>query len=194
MRPIAAALLLSMVAGVGHAEIVSEYTEFDADQDCSVHRAAGEGDGDWADLACAGYRGYPVLLSYTDLRETIFYGFPPEGEMPRQPGFHPFNHAGPRIEWRIERQSRTELPFAAIHRWFVAADGEGTADVEILVVSKVAGTENREGCFVGYVMASGNPEANAEARKIADAAARGFACGTDSPQFNDPAIRALVSQ
>lgn len=193
MRTIAA-LLLSMAAGVGHAEIVSEYTEFDADSDCSVYRMAEEGDGDWADLACAGYRGYPVLLSYTDLRETIFYGFPPEGEMPRQPGFHPFNHAGPRIEWRIDRQERSETPFAAIHRWFVAAGGEGAADVEILVVSKVAGLEDREGCFVGYVMASGNSEANTAAREIADGEARDFVCGTDAPEFSDPAIRDLVSQ
>ncbi|MBL0933165.1 MAG: hypothetical protein IBJ07_00295 [Rhizobiaceae bacterium] len=192
MRTVAA-LLLSMV-GVGHAEIVSEYTDFDADSDCSVHRAAEEGDGDWADLACAGYRGYPVLLSYTDLRETIFYGLPPEGEMPRQPGFHPFNHAGPRIEWRIDRQERGETPFAAIHRWFVAADGEGAADVEILVVSKVSGLEDREGCFVGYVMASGNPNANAAAREIADEKARGFACSTDAPEFSDPSIRDFVSQ
>lgn len=194
MKTAAAAWLSFLTASVGHAEIVSEYTDFDADSGCGVHRMADEGDGDWADLACGGYRGYPVLLSYTDLRETIFYGFPPEGELPRKPGFHPFNHAGPRIEWRIDRQERSETPFAAIHRWFVAAGGEGRSDTEILVVSKVAGLADRAGCFVGYVMASGNPGANVEAREMADANARDFACGTDAPEYSDPAIRDLVSQ
>ena len=192
--PAAFALLLTVLASAAHAEIISEYTEFDADEGCSVLRTADDGEGDWADLACAGYRGYPVLVGYTDLRYTAFYGFPPEGDIPGQPGFNPFNHAGPRIEWRIDRQERSERPFAAIHRWFVAAGGEGAADVEILVVSKVAGLEEREGCFVGYVMASRNPDANVEARRIADKTARGFACGTDAPEFADPAIREFVSQ
>lgn len=185
-----AAMLLC--ASAVRAEILSEYTEFDADKGCTVYRTADEGDGDWADLACAGYRGYPVILTYTDVRETAFYGFPPEGQMPRQAGFHPFNHAGSRIEWRIDRRDRSEEPFAAIHRWLVSR-GEGEADIEILTVSKVSTMEDRTGCFVGFVMASGNPQANVEARRIADENARNFDCASDERIIADPAVRALVS-
>lgn len=175
------------------AQIVSEYTEFDGYDGCSAYRGSDEGEGDWADLACAGYRGYPVILTYTDLRYTAFYGFPPQGDMPRQAGFHPFNHPGTRIEWRIDRGERTEAPFAAIQRWFVGTGEEGARDLEILAISKVATFEDRTGCFVGFVRASGNAQANEEARRLADGTARAFDCGSDERVIPDPEVRALVS-
>lgn len=193
-RTLVGMICLAGTIGAARSEIVSEYTEFDTQRTCTVTRASDEGDGDWADLVCDGYRGYPVLLTYSDLRETAFYGFLPGGEIPRQPGFHPFNRAGPRIEWRIDRQERVAQPYAAIHRWFVSAGEDGVRDTEILVVSKVATLEDRSGCVVGYVMGTGNPQANEEARRIADENARSFACGTEAPSHSDPATRDLVSQ
>ncbi|MHB2267584.1 hypothetical protein [Aliihoeflea sp. PC F10.4] len=188
---IAAALLCATAA---RAEIVSEYTDFDADGGCSMFRAAPDGEGDWADLICAGYRGYPVIVTYTDLRYVAYYGLPPEGQLPRQAGFHPFNHPGTRIEWRMDRGERVEEPFAAIHRWFISTGEEGARDMEILTVSKVATMQDRAACFVGFVMASGNPEANVEARRIADENARDFDCASDERIIADPDVRALVSQ
>lgn len=187
---IAAALVCATAA---RAEIVSEYTEFDADKGCSAYRTAPDDEGDWADLACAGYRGYPVILTYTDLRYVAYYGLPPEGELPRQPGFHPFNHPGTRIEWRIDRQERTETPFAAIHRWFLNIGDAGARDIEILTVSKVATMEDRSACFVGFVMASGNGQANEEARRIADETARDFDCASNERVIADPELRGLVN-
>ncbi len=193
MRALVGMTVLLGLTLAARAEIVSEYTDFDAESACTVARSAEEGDGDWADLVCTGYRGYPVLLTYSDLRETALYGFLPGGEIPRQPGFHPFNRAGPKIEWRIDRQERVETPYAAIHRWFVSAGEEGSPDTEILVVSKVASLEDRTGCYVGFVMATGNPQANEEARRVADESARDFECGSDEPSYSDPAIRDLIS-
>ncbi|MDT9156115.1 hypothetical protein RSW20_25600, partial [Escherichia coli] len=76
---------------------------------CSVFAMAEEGDGDWVDMVCSGYRGYPIVIYYADARESIFYGFPPDGDLaPAWESFDGFNSAGPRIEWRIERDGSRE--------------------------------------------------------------------------------------
>lgn len=164
------------------SELSSAYSDLDPEKDCTVFAAAEEGDGDWADLVCNGYRGYPVLLYSDDLRETLFYGFPPTGDLaPNREGFSAFNSSGPRIEWRLQTENGRSLPFATIHRRTISTSGDGTTTVDVLVVSKVGQVENREGCVVGLVLASGHPEANEKAREIADERARDFACGTDRP-------------
>ena len=116
-----------------------------------------------------------------DLRESVFYGFPPGGDLaPAWESFSAFNSSGPRIEWRIETENGRAAPYAAIHRWFVSSDAENPdRKIEVLVVEKVGRIDQREGCTVGLVLATGNPKANEAARKIADEKARGFACGTD---------------
>ena len=180
MRVLLAALLVLAAAKAGAQEIASAYTDLDAERDCSVFAAAGEDDGDWANMICPGYRGYPVVIYYSDLRESIFYGFPPDGDLaPAWESFGAFNAAGPRIEWRIEKEGGRETPFATIHRWFVSKP-EGEGNIEVLVVEKVGQIHGREGCAVGYVVATGNPDANDRARRIADEQARGFTCG-DAP-------------
>ncbi len=176
-----ALLLLGATSMAGAQEVVSAYTDLEADQHCSVFAAAEEGDGDWADMVCSGYRGYPVVIHYADLRESIFYGFPPDGDLaPAWESFDGFNSAGPRIEWRIERDGARETPFATIHRWFVSEPDDSEAKTEVLVVEKVGQIHGREGCVVGYVVATGNVDANEKARRIADTQARDFACG-DQP-------------
>ncbi|OWJ66157.1 hypothetical protein [Inquilinus limosus] len=173
--PIILALTASAWAGpAAAAGIASAYTELDPGRDCAVVAAAGPDDGDWQDLVCAGWRGFPVLLSTADLRSSVFYGFPPAGDRPFQT-FAGFNGVGPRIEWRIDG----DTPVAAIHRWTVdGADGRRT---EVLVVSRVAQLEDRQGCVVGLVTATGHPDANEAARRLADERARNFACDTDAP-------------
>lgn len=174
-----------VLAGLCHAasagEISSAYTDLDAGRDCTTFASAEEGDGDWANLVCSGYRGYPVLIYSGDLRESVFYGFPPGGDLaPAWESFSAFNSTGPKIEWRIETERARSVPFAAIHRWFVSADAENPdKQAEVLVVEKVGQMHERDGCAVGLVLATGNPKANEEARRIADERARNFVCGVD---------------
>jgi hypothetical protein len=172
------------VAGLGQVaaagEISSAYTDIDAEKTCSIFSANEEG-GEFANLACNGWRGYPVLIYSGDLRESVFYGFPPDGDLaPAWESFSAFNSTGPRIEWRIETDGSRSVPFAAIHRWFVSADPENPdKQTEVLVVEKVGQMHERQGCAVGLVLATGNPQANEEARRIADERARHFSCGVD---------------
>lgn len=173
--------VLAAGSSVAAQEIISEYTQLDTGKHCSVVAAAGENNGDWRHLVCAGYRGYPVFVFSADLRYTVFYGFPPDGDLaPASESFNGFNRIGPTIEWRIERDGVRERPFATIHRWFVQGDPESEKPIEVLVVEKVGQLHGRDGCAVGYVVATGNADANDEARRIADEQARRFICG-DQP-------------
>ncbi|TIX30286.1 MAG: hypothetical protein E5V40_31905, partial [Mesorhizobium sp.] len=45
--------------------------------------------------------------------------------------------------------------------------------------AKVAQPDTQQGCTVGLVLATGNPQANDQARKLADEKAKSFACGKD---------------
>ena len=156
----------------------SVYTDIDAEKDCSVFAAAEEGEGDWANLVCNGWRGYPVTIYSGDLRQSVFYGFS-AGGAPAWQSFAGFNSTGPRIEWRVETYKGVTAPYATIHRWFVSSPEDPEKQVEVLVVAKVGQIEARDGCAVGLVLATGNPGANEMARTIADEQAREFACGAD---------------
>lgn len=57
--------------------------------------------------------------------------------------------------------------------------GRRKKPTEVLLVAKVGQMEARDGCTVGLVLATGNPAANDQARKLADDKARTFACGKD---------------
>lgn len=184
MRLALSALFLTAMTGLaGAADIESAYTEFDVEKDCAAFAVPGEGEeGDWANFVCPGWRGYPVLVYYGDLRESVFYGFPPSGDMaPPWESFAGFNHSGKTIEWRILTEGRRQRPIAAIHRWFVADAEETEKDIEVLVVEKVGQLQEHDGCVMGYVMATGNADANEKARRIADEQAFDFACGADQP-------------
>lgn len=184
-------VLISALSIIGFAclpaqaqEKSSVYTEIDPGESCTVFAKASEGDGDWANLVCDGWRGYPVMVQYGDLRESLFYGYPPAGDMaPIWESFGGFNTTGPTIEWRLEKRGDDLLPFATIHRWFVA-DPEGGEDIQVLVVEKVGQPYERDGCAVAYVVASGNPDANEKARAHADNLVEGFACGADQPAYD----------
>lgn len=177
---IAAILFAGFCGAAAAGEISSAYTDIDPEENCSTFASAAEGEGEWANLVCNGWRGYPVLIYSSDLRESVFYGFPPGGDLaPAWESFSAFNSAGSKIEWRIESEGQRSVPFAAIHRWSVSADPENPdKQAEVLVVEKVGGIHERDGCAVGLVLATGNPKANEEARKIADEQAQSFVCGT----------------
>jgi hypothetical protein len=181
MRKFLAVLAVTGLGGAAHAgEISSAYTDIVAERDCVTYAAAGQGEGDWAKMVCSGYRGYPVLLTYDDARESIFYGFPPAGDLaPAWESFAAFNSAGPKIEWRLETNGNRSVPFATIHRWSVSNPEYPDKKIEVLIVSKVSQMAERDSCVVGLVVATGNPKANDTARQIADEQARNFACGAD---------------
>lgn len=181
MRIVFAALLLAGFCRCASAgEVTSVYTDLVPEKNCVTYAQAGENDGDWADLSCSGYFGYPVLLSYGDARESVFFGFPPDDMASTWESFSGFNGSGSKVEWRVETNGNVSLPFAAIHRRSVNTSGEDPAkQVDVLVVAKVAQMEGRDGCTVGLVLATGNAGANDDARKIADEKARAFVCGKD---------------
>ena len=173
----AAMLVLPLIAFPTFAAPDSVYTKIDTQNGCTViDRPAEEEGGDWAKMLCPGYRDYPVHLSYGDLRDSLFYGFAPGGVADSWESFGGFNSVSDTIEWRVERG----VPFATIHRWTVST-GDAGKPVQVLVVEKVGQPGEREGCVVGYVVATGNSGHNRQARDLADRHARGFACWRDEP-------------
>ena len=178
------ALVLGVLAGPAAAgSIESAYTSIDDKEACALVGLGAEGEGDWAETVCTGFRGFPVIISYGDARESVFYGFPPDTDdrFANWESFGSFNSVGPKIEWRYERDGERVLPFATIHRWFVSEPEDSTKSTQVLVVEKVGTLPERQGCVVGYVVATGDPRANEKAREIADGQVRGFVCGSDEP-------------
>lgn len=159
------------------AEMSSAYTDFHPATDCSTLDSSTE-EGGFSTMICPGWRGYPVVLSTGDLRESVFYGFPPVGERVWE-SFGPFNATGDRIEWRILTDANKQVPIATIHRWTVSDPEDEVKKTEVLVVEKVGLPGVSEGCAVGLVVATGNPKANETARRIADESVSDFACGAD---------------
>lgn len=186
-----AALSAALLASVSpaQAQIVSAYSDVDTEKTCTRFAGSEEGEGDWANFVCDGYRGYPVFLYYSDMRESLFYGHTPGGDLaPAWESFSGFNSTGPKIEWRIGRFGDHDLPFATIHRWFVSDPDDPDRKVEVLVVEKVGQPYERDGCAIAYVVASGNPGANEKARRYADELAYGFACGADQPAIDTGSV------
>ncbi|MDX8537582.1 hypothetical protein RFM23_08110 [Mesorhizobium abyssinicae] len=180
MRAILIPLVLAGLCQAAHAgDISSVYTDLDWEKDCVTYAQAAEGEGDWASLACSGYRGYPVLIGYDDARESLFYGFPSSDMTSVWESFSGLNTAGPKVEWRIETNGDVAIPFAVIHRREVSKPDGEDKPIQVLVVAKVAQPDTQQGCTIGLVLATGNPQANDQARKLADEKAKTFACGKD---------------
>ncbi len=120
-----------------------------------------------------------MLVAYDDARESLFYGFPSSDMTSVWESFSGLNSAGPKVEWRIETRGDVVVPFATIHRRSISNPEDENKPTEVLAVAKVAQPETNDGCTVGLVLATGNPQANDQARKLADETARSFACGKD---------------
>jgi hypothetical protein len=182
-------LAAGLAATAALAQVSSAYSTIGEDG-CTTYAApAPDEGGDWANLVCDGHRGYPVFVFYGDARESLFYGFPPAGDLaPSWESFDAFNSTGPTVEWRIQAQGDVAIPFATIHRWFVSDPEDAERQVEVLVVEKVGQPQERDGCAVGYVVATGNRGANEAARRIADGIARDFVCGADQPTIEQGSV------
>ena len=181
-RAASLALAIAAAAPAFSAEISSEYTELDARRDCAVVLTGGEGDeGDWGVSVCPGWRGYPVLSGFAFGRLFANYGFPAgEIETLIKDSFGPPHGVSPKIEWRIRTEGEITRPFAVIRRWTIAAF-DGAAEMQVLAVSRVGQPNGSAGCLTGYVMASGNPQANEQARVMADTQAEAFDCASGTP-------------
>ena len=151
--------------------ITSEYTDLDLTQ-CTVFEADDTG----AMLGCPGLRGYPVMVAEGDLRMFVSFGLYAPSEKAAEQTLPPFNRLGPKIEWRLRQDGDTRTPFATILRWFTAREG-GESEDQILVVTQLGiGTA----CHIAYIDALAVDDANALARKIADARAGSFDCHSEA--------------
>ncbi len=166
-------------------DIVSAYTQFDADRTCKHTR--GREVEDYGSWRCPGYGGLGVHLSAGDQRMQVSFGTIAKDaarELAAEQTFPGFNsvYSGT-VEWRIEKlPDGSARPFATILRWNVMTEadverGDGKSTGRTLVVTRL----NPGGvCHVGYVDARA-PGANEAARKLADEKARTFKCGKDEP-------------
>jgi len=184
---IVAVMLASAALPAMGQELTSEYTKLNQDTDCTVIARAEDGEGDWADLVCPGYGGYPYVIRYGDGRETVTYGFATDSGMP---SFAPFNYSNGTVEWRLRVEGETKRPVAAIQRWYLA-DMDGKWATQILVVSRVGQPQDgSRACVVGYVAAADGAPANERARALADRAET-FECGDDTVSI-EPEIAEFI--
>jgi len=118
---------------------------------------------------CKGYGGMDVRVAEGDLRMFVSYGPGADSQTAATQTLPAFNTTGETLEWRLA----DGVPFATILRFHWDSDG---AKGSTLVVTKLGGAD---ACHVAHVIATGNPNANALAREIADGQARGFDCKRD---------------
>lgn len=177
IRPaLVAAIILAWSLPAQAQRISSIYTEADL-SDCLTFTTADVANGIPRQAVCPGYGGYPVLVLATSNRESVYYGFPPHREfVSRWASFSDPNRMGETIEWRVLTEGERSIPVAAIQRWFIDDPNHSGAAVEVLVVRKVGQIGEWQGCIVGYVVATGNADANRKAREIADAKAHENDC------------------
>ena len=169
---LAAGAIALVLAAPAMAAFESAYSDINLD-DCLLLEADDFG----ASWACPGYKGYPLRISEGDLRFLVEYGFNIDAE-PDAVSLPPFNHLGPRIEWRLSNQGGNWVPVATIVRYFTDV-GEGDRENQVLVVTQLS-----EGatCHIAYIDATANEDANAKARAAADEMAGSFDCAKD-PQI-----------
>jgi hypothetical protein len=161
------------------AQIVSIYTST-APKDCRVlSRDKEDGDGV---RACKGPSGLAVVVSESDLRETVSAARNvkvAENEPAAQSRFGPFSSTTNTIEWRTADKSKR--PFAMIQRWHLADNQDTDKDNRPIAKPLLVVTRLPPGkvCHVAYIDVQANPDANELARKAADETARDFKCATD---------------
>jgi hypothetical protein len=163
-----AAILAVLLLSSGAAEeLSSAYTKLDpkACKDVTPLDAGGYG----GVSKCKGYAGIEVRVAEGDLRMFVSYGADAAKQTAAEQTLPQFNTIGDTLEWRLADGK----PFATILRYCWDSDnGEGST----LVVTKLG---KMDACHVGYVSATGNPNANVLARTVADTLARGFDCAND---------------
>jgi len=155
-------------------EISSVYTSLDLKACADVTPAEAKDYGTiWR---CKGYDGIDVRVAEGDLRIFVSYGPKAETQAAANETLPQFNNIADRLEWRVAKEGGSWKPFATILRFPWSVDGKTGAT---LVITKL---DKDEACHLAYVEASGNPNANDQARVIADRDARGFACQGSRPK------------
>jgi len=168
---LATALALSVAPA--QAAFMSAYTDINLDQ-CLVLDADDFG----ASWACPGYKGYPLMVQEGDLRFSLSYGFNVDAEGNKFQTLPPFNHLGPKLEWRLSNALARWLPVATIVRYYLADSETGEDAHEVLVVTQLV---EGNSCHIAYVDALANSDANELARAAADKAGT-FDCVNDEPE------------
>jgi len=153
-------LLLALAAANSSA-----YTPLVLDR-CRVIERIEEGES--VRFLCPGHAGVPLYVNAGDGRFDLDAGVDNE----EWESLNPFNHLGPRVEWRM----RGRVPVAAIYR--VIVDAPESMVRSALVVESI-GRPGRPGCLTAVINGA-LPNANALARADADRAAA-HRCGTQAP-------------
>lgn len=178
MFVLAVVLAGTAIGAASAQEAQSVYTDVDFEQ-CTLINSDEMG----GTFACPGYKGIPVMIGEGDLRMFVSFGLTSTTEPAAQQTLPPFNHLGPRIEWRRRpNEDGTLVPFATILRWYTQRE-EGEFEGQVLVVTQLKPGAT---CHIAYVDAVANKDANDKARKAADELAGDFACGDRMPQVIGP--------
>lgn len=165
--------LLALLAFVPPAEarpFDSRYTRFDYEQ-------CGELDSPEPGVVemrrCAGPDGIAVTwIAEPDSSEVV----PGQAAGDEPLGLSAFFEAGDTVEWRMAKRSGTISTIAAIVR-YAHGDAIGRLDRSRLVIYRIE--PNGRSCILGTVD-GGRPNANAEARQLADRWSGGFVCGVSA--------------
>lgn len=160
--------LLAAMTPASAGQISSLYTSLDLNKCILTDSNPNES---WAAWDCEGYKGMRVRVAEGDLRYFVSYGPRAEKQTAASQTLAPFNNIHTVLEWRVERKGGEWTPFATILRYFW--DSSDGRKGQTLVVTKLGAAD---ACQVAHIVANGNPNANEQARQIADARARGFNC------------------
>ena len=170
-------LMLAGIVSLGlavpaQAAFNSAYTDINLDQ-CLVL----DSDDFGSSWSCPGYKGYPLMVTESDLRFGLAYGFNLDKEVGAQ-SVPPFNTLGPKIEWRLSNALARWMPIATIVRYHTADPETGEDSGQVLVVTQLV-----EGniCQIAYIDAVANADANDLARQAADTSGD-FNCPSDEPE------------
>jgi hypothetical protein len=153
------------------AEIESVYTKLDLEQCKDVTPQDIKDHGSVS--ICPGYDSIDVRVAEGDLRIFVSYGPNAANQTATYETIPQFNNIGETLEWRVRREGGKLKPFATILRFSWDVDGRRGST---LVVTKLAKTD---ACHMAYVEATNNPQANEQARAIADKDAAAFICKQD---------------
>ena len=173
--------LLAITTPASAEQISSVYTSLDLNK-CTLTDSR-PNEGSWAAWDCKGHKGMRVRVARSDERYYVSYGTLAEKLTAADQTLAPFNNIYSTLEWRVERKGAEWVPFATILRY--AWDDSDGRRGEILVVTKLGATD---ACQMEYIVANGNPNANKQARQIADTRARAFNCNkeTQTMRFRPP--------
>lgn len=157
-----------VIATLAAAANTSVYTPLDLDR-CRVIERIEEGAS--VRWRCPGHAAVPLYVNSGDGRFDLDAGI----DNNEWESLNPFNHLGPRVEWRMGGRG----PVAVIYR--IIVDHRESPFRSALIVESI-GRRGRPGCLTAVVNGA-LPNANALARIAADRAAA-FRCGHDEPVWS----------